>query len=217
MIRRLRVTANVIEGTRGIYYHGTRHGLKVDILLHGIDISQKKVIEQGFVIGLEINDELTPIYDKKGTAIAVRVFDSKNVPLLPADLLLIPYYHPYHVPTVTPAIMRPTPNRSEQFAELFRSLRENANIIEGTRGIYYAGVKNAPHLNLRRMGIDISQIKVIVQDFVIGLDINHVLIPIYDKNGAAIAVRASDSKNVPLLPRDLIILPYYKPINLPLY
>ncbi|XP_033222675.1 uncharacterized protein LOC117176529 [Belonocnema kinseyi] len=74
VFRYLEETANKNVGSKtGIYYFKAKGGTKVNILTHGlgINIEPLKVIEQGFVIGLKLNNQLARIYDQNRKPIVI--------------------------------------------------------------------------------------------------------------------------------------------------
>ena len=55
--------------------------------------------------------------------------------------------------------------------------------------------------------------KIIMEDFIVGVSINNLLYPIYDKNHQAVVVRVSDRMNIPIGAFDALEIPFYKEVH----
>ena len=64
-------------------------------------VLEHKVVEQGFIIGVSINDFLYPIYDQNREAVVVRLSDMMNIPIGAFEAMELPYYReirPHNLP-----------------------------------------------------------------------------------------------------------------------
>lgn len=77
----------------GIYYYGTEHGI---ISMRQDQFEKYKVIVRGFIVGIQDQYLLRPIFDFDRRAVIVRLRDQSNIALTPREARVFPYNRSFH-------------------------------------------------------------------------------------------------------------------------
>lgn len=163
-----------------------------------------KVVRNGMIIGLNVDDTIVPIFDLLKRMIVVR--DKQNILLRPEETWIFPYYRPANTDSDYP---NHEPS-SRILADMINRYRQAASL--DTKGIaFYQEYLNGQFKYVGNKSKFYDEQKVLRNGFVIGLDVGDRLVPIFDDNLKLIVIRGSE--NIELRPEDAGLLPYHHPID----
>ena len=69
-------------------------------------LAKHKIIMEGFIVGVLVNNLLHPIYDRHRQGVVIRISDLMNIPLDAFDAMEIPFYKQVH-PSFLPHPLQP--------------------------------------------------------------------------------------------------------------
>lgn len=161
-------------------------------------------VNNGLVIGPNVNDRLAPIFDITRVMIVVR--NGQNILLRPEDTWIFPFIRPVNN---NPEYLNYSPSK-QILDEMFNRLKECRS--QRNVGIaFFQKYFNGPLVKVLYNWPFLRQHQVVWNGLVIGLNVHDKLVPIFDVDGKMIVVR--ELENVRLYPQDAGILPYHRPLN----